>query len=283
MPRTAILFPGQGSLTPDSARAARDAWPELVDDAAELLGEDPFAGAPHSTAFAQPAIFVASMATWREREDALLGDGICAMAGHSLGELSALAAAGALTVADALRLVVLRGRLMADAAQERPDGGMVALLGAEPEDASALAEAHGVQVANDNAPGQIVVSGRLPRLDALVADARGQGLRTMTLDVAGAFHSSDMQPAELPFLRALEDVPIAAPRVPVVSGFAARPFSDIPHELSRAVVSPVRWRETMTALVGLGVRTFIDAGPGRVLERLAKRNAGALKGHVVTA
>jgi [acyl-carrier-protein] S-malonyltransferase len=283
MPRTAILFPGQGSLTPDTATAARAAWPELVDHAADLLGEDPFEGAPHSTAFAQPAIFVASMASWRERGPEMHQDGICAMAGHSLGELSALAAAGALTVADALRLVVLRGRLMADAAQERPDGGMVALLGAEPDVAADLAAAHGVQVANDNAPGQIVVSGRLTSLDELVADARGRGLRTMTLDVAGAFHSSDMQPAELPFLLALEDVPISAPRVPVVSCFAARPFSDVPYELSRAVVSPVRWRETMTALVELGARNFIDAGPGRVLERLVKRNVGAMEGHVVAA
>src|SRR3954467_2397942 len=116
MPSTAILFPGQGSLTPDAGHAARAAWPELADRAGELLGEDPFAGATHSTALAQPATFVASMAAWRERAPELR-DGVCAMAGHSLGELSALAAAGALTVSDALRLVVLRGRLMADAAR----------------------------------------------------------------------------------------------------------------------------------------------------------------------
>jgi [acyl-carrier-protein] S-malonyltransferase len=276
---TAVLFPGQGSLTADAGDHARDVWPELVDRACELVGEDPFAFAHESTRFAQPAIFVASMAGWRERQDTLSDVG--AMAGHSLGELTALAAAGALRLDDALRLVVLRGRLMADAAMENPGGGMVALLGATPERAAELAAEHGLEVANDNAPGQVVLSGRLSGIDIVREAARAEGLKAMVLDVAGAFHSHDMAPAELPFLLALEDVPTSVPHVPVVSSRAARPFADLPLELSRALVSPVRWRETMDALVELGARRFVDVGPGEVLARLVKRNVPIERGDVV--
>lgn len=278
---TAILFPGQGSLTPDAAEHARSSWPELVDRAAELVGEDPFARASASTRFAQPAIFVASMAAWRERDDDLRD--VCAMAGHSLGELSALAAAGALTVDDALTLVILRGRLMADAAADRPDGGMVALLGADPSQAGELAARCDVSIANDNAPGQVVVSGNGPALETVVTETRAAGFKAMTLDVAGAFHSPDMAPAEHPFKQAVEDVTISAPRVPVISGLTARPLTDLPSELSRAIVSPVRWREVMTALVALGAEQFVDVGPGRVLERLVKRNIVEVQADVVAA
>lgn len=281
MATTAILFPGQGSLTPEAADRARAAWPQLVERAAALLGEDPFVGASRSTAFAQPAIFVASMAAWRER--AAAHDDVCAMAGHSLGEISALTAAGVLDVDDALELVVLRGRLMAEAADASPGGGMVALLGAEPAGAERLAARHGVALANDNAPGQVVLSGARVGLDRMRAAARDAGLRAMELDVTGAFHSPDMAPAELPFRLALDAVPMAPARVTVVSGLTARPFCDVPLELSLAVVSPVRWRETMQTLVALGATRFVDVGPGRVLERLVKRNLGELEVGVVAA
>jgi [acyl-carrier-protein] S-malonyltransferase len=278
---TAVLFPGQGSLTEAASDHARAAWPELVERACEQAGDDVFARAGESTRFAQPAIFVASMASWRERADEIGSVG--AMAGHSLGELSALAAAGALRVGDALVLVVLRGRLMAEAADANPGGGMVALLGATPERAAELARTHGVEVANDNAPGQVVLSGRREAREQVIAAARREGIKTMELDVTGAFHSADVRPAELPFLRALEDVATSEPRVPVISGYTARPFADIAVELSRALVSPVRWRETMRALVGLGATRFVDIGPGQVLTRLVKRNLRAVEGDVVHA
>jgi [acyl-carrier-protein] S-malonyltransferase len=278
---TAMLFPGQGSLTADAGDHARDVVPDLVARASELVGEDPFERPQDSTRFAQPAIFVASMAGWRERQDEL-GD-IGAMAGHSLGELSALAAAGALRIDDALELVVLRGRLMADAALENPGGGMIALLGATPERAAELAAEHGLEVANDNAPGQVVLSGRRPGIDSVKQAARDEGLKAMVLDVAGAFHSRDMAAAQLPFLRALEEVATSAPNVPVVSGYAAQPFTDLPVELSRALLAPVRWRETMTVLVGLGARRFVDVGPGEVLARLVKRNVRIEEDDVVVA
>jgi [acyl-carrier-protein] S-malonyltransferase len=281
MTPTAILFPGQGSLTPDSAEQARDAWPELVERACDLAGEDVFEGAQHSTALAQPAIFVSSISAWRERREDVAD--IAAMAGHSLGELSALAAAGAIDVYDALRLVVLRGRLMARAAREHGgEGGMVAVLGGTPERARELALDHGLVVANDNAPGQIVLSGDRAAIEALTPVARGEGFKTLVLDVAGAFHSPGIAAAEAPFLAASRAVAWGTPAVPVVSGFSTKPFTDFPLELARALVSAVRWREVMATLYALGAREFIDVGPGRVLARLVARNIPALEEHALT-
>src|SRR4051812_47285975 len=156
---TAILFPGQGSQTPGMRDAVAEHAPELL----ERLGDEPFQRVGESTRFAQPAIFCASLAGWRALDAAPL-----AMAGHSLGELTALVAAGALDPLDGLELVVLRGQLM-----EAAGGGtMLALLGAEVEQAEALAGAHGVTVANDNAPGQLVLSGPAQALDAVARAAR---------------------------------------------------------------------------------------------------------------
>jgi len=269
MPHTAILFPGQGSLTADAGERTRLLWPELVAQAAELLGEDPFERAAETTASAQPAIFVASLAAWREDGRSL--DAVCAMAGHSLGELTALTAAGALGVDDALRLVVMRGRLMALAG----GGTMLALLGGDAAEAQELALVHGVAVANDNAPGQLVLSGDARRLNRLVPDARAAGFKTMELDVAAAFHSPSMEPAVEPFREALRATDIAEPRVPVISGSTAQPFRDVRAELADALVTPVRWREVMQMLSALGAREFVDVGPGRVLARLVKRNLEA--------
>jgi malonyl CoA-acyl carrier protein transacylase len=280
MTATAILFPGQGSLTADSPADARGAWPELVEQAAALLGDDPFERATDSTAYAQPAIFVASMAAWRERADGI--DDVCAFAGHSLGELSALAAAGAIPVDDALRLVVLRGRLMADAAEAvAGDGGMLALLGGTPEAAADLAAAHGLTIANDNAPGQVVLSGERERLKDLSRVARSEGFKSMVLDVPGAFHSPAIAAAEQPFLGALLEIEWQPTGVPVVSGLTASPFGDVPLELARALVSPVRWREVMGVLWALGAREFVDVGPGHVLDRLVGRNLPLLEEHAL--
>ncbi len=270
MPRTAILFPGQGSLTPDSADHARAVCPDLVERAAAVVGADPFARAAESTRYAQPAIFVASMAGWYERRGGRAG--VIAMAGHSLGELSALAAAGALDVHDALRLVTLRGELMADAAENTPGGGMIALLGVDRDDATELGGRHGLRLANDNAPGQLVLSGRGTAVAGFAEAARAAGMRALELDVTGAFHSPDMQPAQLPFQLALEEVEFRQPTVPVISGLTARPFRNPPVELSLAVQASVRWREVMAVLRSIGAEEFVDVGPGSVLARLVKRN-----------
>lgn len=261
------LFPGQGSQTGDlRAQVAHDA-PELLDLCVELVGEDPFAHVAQSTRFAQPAIFCASVARWmRVRANVRPA----ALAGHSLGELSALVAAEALDPADGLALAVRRGELMAAAGDG--EEGMLAVLGAEQHLPARLAEDHGVVVANDNAPGQVVLAGRLERLRAASGAAREQGARAIMLDVAGAFHSPAMAGAVEPFRAALEQVHLREPAMPVICGWSARPFDDIRAELAAAIVQPVRWRAAMLALAELGADVFFDFGPGAVLARLVRRN-----------
>jgi malonyl CoA-acyl carrier protein transacylase len=147
----AALFPGQGSQTPGMRDLVAGRAPELLERVTELVGEDPFPRVTESTRFAQPAIFCVSIVAWEA-----IGQPAGAAAGHSLGEIAALTAAGVLDRGDALELVVTRGRLMADA---DPDGSMLAIIGGTIEDAEAIAEAAGITVANDNAPGQVVLSG----------------------------------------------------------------------------------------------------------------------------
>jgi len=279
MTQTAVLFPGQGSLTSDAGDLARGACPELVEQAIAIVGSDPFERAHESTEYAQPAIFLASIAGWRERD---VPD-VVAMAGHSLGELSALAAAGAVAVEDALRLVALRGRLMQAAAAKGDEGGMVALLGGDPADAERLAHDHGLAIANDNAPGQLVLSGGVERIEALTQVARGAGFKAIVLDVAGAFHSPAVASAREPFLEALRATSWSNPDVPVISGVTAAPFTDIPQQLADALVAPVRWREVMHALYDLGARDFVDVGPGRVLARLVPRNLSEVEAHALAS
>ena len=263
---TAVLFPGQGSQSAESRRLVADTCPELLERCCELVGEDPFPRVGQSTRFAQPAIFCASIAGWIRGEP---GD-VLALAGHSLGELSALAAGGALETFDALELVVLRGKLMAAAADASPGGGMLALLKGTPEQAERLATTHGVTLANDNAPGQVVLSGDLDVLGEVATAARGLGLRALMLDVAGAFHSPAMAPAELPFLDALRRVTMREPRVPVFSAMTATPFV-APLQLAAAITRPVRWRETIEALGRFGATRFVDVGPGQTVAKLAAR------------
>ncbi|WCB96308.1 Polyketide biosynthesis malonyl CoA-acyl carrier protein transacylase BaeC [Baekduia alba] len=263
--RTAVLFPGQGSQTPGMRDDVR---PDLLDAVIELVGDDPFARVDESTAFAQPAIFCASLSNWTRLADRV--DPV-ALAGHSLGEITALTAAGALDELDALKLVVLRGRLMAEAGAASGGGTMLAVLRGTPARASALAARHGVTVANDNAPDQVVLSGARAALEGAGNDARAQGLRAMMLDVAGAFHSPQMADAVAPFSAALAATEFRAPRVKVVSCATAAAFTDPRVELAKALTSPVRWRETMAALAADDIATFVDAGPGRVLAKLAPR------------
>ena len=267
---TAVLLPGQGSQVPGMRDTVAAARPDLLDAVLELVGDDPFERVDDSTRFAQPAIFCASLAGWARVSDDV-GSPV-AFAGHSLGELSALAVAGVLDELDALRLVVLRGRLMADSGEASGGGTMLAVLGAQPAEAAALADAHGVAVANDNAPGQIVLSGAPEDLRTTRTHARDEGLRAIALDVAGAFHSPQMAAAVEPFRAALAEVPLHEPTAPVFSCATARPFADPVDELAEALVSPVRWRETMTALdANTDAQAYVDPGPGAVLAKLAPR------------
>ncbi|MEA2220307.1 MAG: hypothetical protein QOJ35_2933 [Solirubrobacteraceae bacterium] len=272
---TAVLFPGQGSQQPAMRDLVAAVRPDLVEQVTPLVGEDPFDAVDRSTRFAQPAIFCASLAGWERVRDHV--DPV-AFAGHSLGELTALVAAGALDERDGLRLVVLRGLLMSISGEQAGGGTMLAVLGASPTQASAIAARHDVSLANDNAPGQVVLSGAPDALAAVRVDAAADGLRTIDLDVAGAFHSPQMQDAVIPFREALAEIEFREPDVPVISCATAQPFVDPRAELAAALVRPVRWRATMTALAADGVQNYVDAGPGRVLAKLAPRcvpDAGA--------
>jgi malonyl CoA-acyl carrier protein transacylase len=268
MGATAILFPGQGSQTADMRDQVAQVRPDLLALALEVVGEDPFARVQDGTAFAQPAIYCASVAGWTARGRPLADF----MAGHSLGEIGALVAAGSLSEDDGLRLVALRGRLMAEAGERAGDGGMVALVGARAAElAEELAGVHALAVANDNSPQQIVLSGARGALPGAAAAARDLGLRAMILPVTGAFHSPMMASAVEPFAAALQRVEIAPARATVISAVTAAPFDDVRLRLAQALTMPVRWRETMIRLHELGAERFVEVGPGTVLSGLAKR------------
>ena len=274
MSTSAILFPGQGSQTPDMRGLVADLRPDLLEQVIDAVGDDPFPRADESTDFAQPAIFCASLAGW-ERIGRPAGE---LLAGHSLGELAALVAAGALREADGLALVVLRGRLMQRAGQTAGRGGMIAVMGPGASDqAPDIAAAHDLSVANDNSPLQVTISGAKERLGAAVEDAKARGLRAMELDVTGAFHSPMMASAVPDFAAALAEVEFRPTGATVVSAVTAKPFTDPRRELADALVNPVRWRETMLTLHELGAERFVDVGPGRVLSGLAKRTLSGVE------
>jgi malonyl CoA-acyl carrier protein transacylase len=264
---TALLFPGQGSHQPGMRDLVAAETPDLLERCLRLVGADPFERVTDSTRFAQPAIFCASVAGLRTLDPGVKAD-VVAVAGHSLGEFAALVAAGVLDESTALELVVLRGRLMSEAG----GGTMLALLGADEETAEAIAHRHGVSVANLNAPGQVVLSGAAQALDSAAEAARAHGIKALELGVAGAFHSPAMAPAVRPFTAALERAHFDEPAVPVISCATGEPMTDPRTELAAALTTPVRWTATMRALAGLGADAFVDAGPGRVLHKLVKRN-----------
>jgi malonyl CoA-acyl carrier protein transacylase len=266
---TAILFPGQGSQTPEMRENVAEVRPDLLSLAEEIVGEDAFARADEGTRFAQPAIFCASLAGW-EALGRPSGD---FMAGHSLGELAALVAAGCLTERDGLELVALRGRLMQESGERAGDGGMFAVMGAGAADrAPELADAHGLSVANDNSPQQVVLSGDRRAFPEAIAAAKELGLRPMELPVTGAFHSPMMAEAVPAFAAALDQVDVTPPQgTTVLSAVTAAPFEDVRAQLAQALTMPVRWREVMLAMRERGAERFVEVGPGRVLTGLVKR------------
>jgi malonyl CoA-acyl carrier protein transacylase len=265
---TALLFPGQGSQTADMRDQVARVRPDLLKLAADVVGEDPFARVDDGTAYAQPAIFCASIAGWCQ-----MGRPVHEFtAGHSLGELGALVAAGVLSERAGLELVALRGRLMQQAGETAGDGGMIALLGADAaERAEEVATPHGLSIANDNSPQQVVLSGARAALPAAEQTARELGLRAMILPVTGAFHSPMMASALPEFERALAAVELRPANSTVVSAVTAEPFDDVRARLAEALTSPVRWRELLLGLHDRGVTRFVEVGPGKVLTGLAKR------------
>jgi malonyl CoA-acyl carrier protein transacylase len=262
----AVLFCGQGVDTDGERDLVAEERPDLLELATELTGEDPFARAAEATRFAQPAIYCAQVARFER-----LGRPAGALhAGHSLGELAALATAGALDELDGLRLAAERGRLM-DEAAEREQGGMLA-VGSDRDEAVAFAESTGLALANENSPKQFVLSGGFDRIQAAEASARERGLRVKRLAVAGAFHSPLMEPAVGTFRERLDEVDFETPEISVISGVTARPFGSNPREpLAAALVSPVRWVDVLHRLRADGARDFLDVGPGKVIAGLVRR------------
>lgn len=289
----AFIFPGQGSQAVGMGKALADASPAAravfgeVDEAlgqklSQLMWEGPEADLI-LTENAQPALMAVSLAVIRvlEAEHGLkLQDIAKFVAGHSLGEYSALAAAGTFSLADAARLLKTRGRAM-QAATPVGTGAMAALLGLDFPDAVAVAEAAAqneiCQAANDNAPGQVVVSGHKAAVERAVALAKEKGAkRAVMLQVSAPFHCALMQPAAEAMANALANTPMRPPIVPVFSNVLAAPVSD-PAEIRKALVAQVtgtvRWRESMAQMAAEGVKLFCEAGAGKVLSGLVKRTA----------
>jgi malonyl CoA-acyl carrier protein transacylase len=248
----------------------------LLERGLELLGYDPFERLAEGTRYQQPALFLCSVAAWDQwREEPDEDAEVRAAAGHSLGEYAALVAAGALQFDDAVRLVDERAAAMADAG-ELNAGGMIAMLGGEAQAVRALADRLGLVVANDNAPGQLVLSGPVDAIAEADEVARDEaGARARRLDVTGAFHSPLMEPAAERLRAALEATPVEAPQIPVYSNGSAAPFVDVRRELSENLLRPVRWRETLLAMRTARIERFVELGPGAVLTGLVKRTLQA--------
>lgn len=290
----ALLFPGQGSQVVGMGADVFAARMDLAAAAADVLGwdlarlcrEGPEEALTH-TEHAQPALYVVAFALW----EALGARPIprpAAAAGHSLGEYTALAAAGAFDFEAGLRLVAARGRAMAAAAVAAPSG-MAALLGGEAEAAEALAAARrgeggSLWVANVNAPGQVVVAGGPEDLAWAEAHAREHGVRRVTrLRVAGGFHSPFMAPAAAALAAAMAAAEFAAPAFPVWANATAAPYEgEAGALLLRQLTAPVRFAESLAAMAAAGIRTFVHLGPGDVTAGLARRSVESAETHVVS-
>lgn len=278
----AVVFPGQGSQFAGMA----DPWTEhevsraVLDESSAALGRDVVAMCRDEAALAttdvvQPALLAVGVAAFRVLEAS--GTTVAGGAGHSLGEFAALVAAGVLELSPALEIVAVRGRAMQAAAEARP-GTMTALLGVDAEGAAGLcdeARAGDVLiVANENSPNQAVISGSVPAVERAEAIAAERRIRTVRLNVAGAFHSPLMEPAAEALSAAIDAASFSAPRFPVASNVTGALVED-PGELrelaKRHVVSPVRWERCARALATAGADVFLEAGPGNVLTKLAKR------------
>jgi [acyl-carrier-protein] S-malonyltransferase len=289
----AFIFPGQGSQAVGMGKALAEAFAparevfEELDDALSLKLSRLMWEGPESdltlTENAQPAIMAASIAIVRVLEQAGrldLAQHARIVAGHSLGEYSALAAAGAFTLADAARLLKARGRAMQEAVPVG-EGGMSALLGAEIDQAEELAKECAAStggvcvVANDNAPGQVVISGTKAAIDRAPELAKIKGIkRAMALNVSAPFHSPLMQPAADKMREALAAVTIRPPAAPVVANVTAAEISEpetIRRLLVEQVTSRVRWRESVLRFRTLGVHTTVEFGGAKVLTGMVKR------------
>ena len=281
----AVLFPGQGSQFVGMGAELFDARPDLLGRRAdEILGwslrrlcldgpEELLVRTEH----AQPALFCLSYVLWLEFADRFPVPPTAA-AGHSLGEYTALAAAGVFEFEEALKVVAARGEAMAEAA-DAEESGMTALMGVDPDRAEEIARARREEggrlvVANLNAPGQVVMAGGTADLDWLQSHGRSLGLRRMVrLAVAGAFHSPFMAPAARRVAAALDEVSLRPPRFPVYANVSGEPVEKdrIAQALVNQVCAPVRFHQSLSAMAERGVEVFVHVGPGKVTAGLARR------------
>jgi len=293
---TAFVFPGQGSQAVGMGKSLADNFPSaravfdevdaaLGDKLTRIMWEGP-ADRLTLTENTQPALLAVSTAALRvlEAEAGIdLARDVAFLAGHSLGEYSAHAAAGSLALADAARLVRIRGRAMQQAVPVGV-GAMAALLGLDEDAARAVAgeaaQGEVCEAANDNAPGQVVVSGHKSAVERAVEIAKGRGSRAMMLPVSAPFHCALMQPAADVMAEALAKVKVATPKVPVVANVTAAPVKD-PAEIVKLLVAQVtgtvRWRQSVLYLAARGVDRIVEVGSGKVLVGLVKRIAKEVK------
>jgi [acyl-carrier-protein] S-malonyltransferase len=293
MAKIAFTFPGQGSQAVGMGKALGEAYPQaraVFEEVDAALGRSlstiMFEGPDETlrlTENAQPALMAVSMAVVRvlESEGVSVSKSAAFVAGHSLGEYSALCAAGAFSLGDAARLLDIRGRAM-QAAVPVGQGAMAALLGLDLATAKEVAAEAGkgevCDVANDNAPGQIVVSGTLAAVERAIEIAKGRGAkRAVALPVSAPFHCRLMAPAAETMAEALARVAISAPSTPVIANVTASPSTDpddIRRHLVEQVTGMVRWTESVKWLTGEGgIDTLIELGAGKVLTGLARRIA----------
>ena len=289
----AFIFPGQGSQAVGMGADLAETYPAaraVFNEVDEALGQDLsrlMREGPEDkltlTENAQPALMAVSLAAIKvlATKGVKLKDRVAYVAGHSLGEYSALAAAGALSLADTARLLKTRGRAMQEAVPVG-QGAMAALLGADLDKAQELANAAAqgqvCQAANDNAPGQVVISGAKEAIERAIALAPKFGARrAVLLPVSAPFHCALMNPAAEVMRAALQDVEIKRPAVPLIANVLASPISDpesIRARLIEQVTGMVRWRETMLFLKANGASTVYEIGAGRVLAGIARRFDG---------
>jgi [acyl-carrier-protein] S-malonyltransferase len=298
MSQLAFIFPGQGSQEIGMGKALAEAFPAakaVFEEVDQALGQD-LSGLIWTgdiaeltlTANAQPALMAHSLAAIRALEAgfSIPVSAAAFVAGHSLGEYSALAAAGAISLADTARLLRIRGNAMQSAVKPG-EGAMAALLGADVAQAEAACAAGretggACEIANDNAPGQLVISGSKAAVDAAIAHAQANGVKkAMVLNVSAPFHCALMQPAADAMAEALASTEIRAPAVPVVANVSASSVTDpetIRQNLVRQVTGRVRWTQSVQFMVAQGITATGEAGAGKVLTVMQRRIEKSLNG-----
>ena len=280
MSKTAFVFPGQGSQFPGMAKELYPSRKEIFEKANDILGfritDIMFDGTSEdlkATKVTQPAIFLHSVILAMDQPAPDM------VAGHSLGEFSALVAAGAISFEEGLKLVSKRAMAMQKCCEAAP-GAMAAVI-ALPDDVieKVCADIPGVVPANFNSPGQVVISGEKEAVDKACAALKEAGAkRALPLPVSGAFHSPLMEPAREELAKAIEETPFKVPVCPVYQNVTALPSTDpdvIKENVLRQLTSPVRWTNSVQNMIADGATHFVEIGPGTVLQNLVKRIAGA--------